>query len=121
MPYHMKHQSPVHGLCIVFSLKTVYPCDCLHEGDIKDGRCSLPSSVAPRGSLGVVKRTGSCMDGMAVSVVAHAILCDEPHATRVMRTPSSPCTRAGFLLTVVVPSPCCPWSLSPQANTYDKK
>ena len=54
---------------------------------------------------------------MAVSVVAHAMLCDEPQATRVMRTPSSPCTRAGFLLTVVVPSPCWPWSLSPHANT----
>lgn len=67
---------------------------------------SLPSSVAPSGSLEAENRTGSCVVGVDKSVVAQAMLCDEPQATLVILYPSMQCTRAGFLLTVVVPLPC---------------
>lgn len=50
-----------------------------------------------------------------MSTVVQATLCEDPQATRVIFWPSRPCTRVGFLFTVVVPLPCWPWSLSPQA------
>lgn len=86
-------------------------------GQMQEYIIILPNTVAPSGSRDVEKRTGSCVVGVDRSVVAQAILCDDPHATRVILYPSRPCTRAGFLLTVVVPLPCWPWSLSPHAYT----
>lgn len=52
------------------------------------------------------------------STVVQATLWEEPQATRVIFCPSRPWTSVGFLLTVVVPFPCWPWSLSPHAYTY---
>ena len=66
-------------------------------------RVGLPSSVAPSGSLGVVNSTGSCIQGTAASVVDQAMLWDDPQATLLIRTPSKPATRVGFLSTVTVP------------------
>ena len=62
--------------------------------------------VAPSGSLDVEKSTGSCVMVVDRSVVAQAILCEEPQATFVILYPSRPCTKAGFLFTVVVLFPC---------------
>lgn len=81
----------------------------------------LPNDSVPRESRGTVNRTGSCLLGFWTSTVVHAILWEEPQATRVIFTSSNPWTKAGFLLTVVVPLPCWPWSLSPQAYTWNAK
>ena len=62
-------------------------------------------------------RTGSCALVVWLSCVVQHILWDDPHATLETLTPSSPWTRAGLRFTVVPAFPCCPWSLSPQANT----
>ena len=45
---------------------------------------SLPRLVAPSGSLDVENRTGSWVVGVDMSVVAQAILWEEPHATLVI-------------------------------------
>jgi hypothetical protein len=78
----------------------------------------LPSVDAPSGSFDETKRTGSCMLGSCVLKVVHAMEWEDPHATRFTCTSSRPCTGAGLRLTMVVPLPCCPWSLSPHAYTY---
>ncbi|KAG7276316.1 hypothetical protein CRUP_015639 [Coryphaenoides rupestris] len=70
-----------------------------------------------RESLAVWKRTGSWTEGVVTSTVVQATLWEEPQATRVIFWPSRPCTRVGLRFTVVVPLPCCPWSLSPHAYT----
>lgn len=44
----------------------------------------LPISVAPNGSLEAENRTGSCVVGVDRSVVAQAMLWDDPHATLVI-------------------------------------
>lgn len=80
----------------------------------------LPKERVPRGSLGTGNKTGSRLLGLWTSTVVHAILWEEPQATRVIFTSSRPWTKAGFLLTVVVPLPCWPWSLSPHAYTWNK-
>jgi len=78
----------------------------------------LPSVDAPSGSFDETKRTGSCMLGSCVLKVVHAMEWEDPHATRFTCTSSKPCTGAGLRFTMVVPLPCCPWSLSPHAYTY---
>ena len=69
---------------------------------------NLPTELAPSWSLETEKRTGSCVAGVAMLVVDHATLWDDPHATRVIRIPSRPCTSAGLWFTVVVPFACWP-------------
>ena len=54
----------------------------------------------------VVNMTGSVTAGKGGSGTVHAMLCDDPHATRATLTPSNPQTRAGLRLTRVVPFPC---------------
>lgn len=94
---------------------TAPPC-----GEAACKQQGLPRYDAPRESLAVWKRTGSWTEGVVTSTVVQATLWDEPHATRVIFCPSRPWTRVGFLLTVVVPFPCCPWSLSPHAYTWQR-
>ena len=74
--------------------------------------------VEPSGSRAAEKGTGSCDVGAVVSMVHQAMLCEEPHAARLILYSSKPVTSAGLRLTDVDVFPCCPWSLSPQAYTY---
>jgi len=78
----------------------------------------LLSVDAPSGSFDETKRTGSCMLGSCVLKVVHAMEWEDPQATRFTCTSSKPCTGAGLRFTMVVPLPCCPWSLSPHAYTW---
>jgi hypothetical protein len=81
----------------------------------------LPSVDAPSGSFEETKSTGSCMLGSCMLNVVQAMEWEDPQATRFTCTSSKPCTGAGLRFTMVVPLPCCPWSLSPHANTYVMK
>ena len=98
----------VVGSCVVDSCVWIRMCLCGIPvlGGESCARGHLPMREAPRGSRAVEKRTGSCVVGVDMSVVHHAMLCDEPHATFVILYVSSPCTSAGLRLTVVVPLPC---------------
>ena len=81
----------------------------------------IPSRVICKNyvpTLGLLNRTGSWALLVWLSWVVQQMEWEEPQATRLTLTPSSPCTRAGFRLTLVPPLPCWPWSLSPQANTW---
>lgn len=86
--------------------------------DLDRRHMPLPSVDAPRGSFEETKSTGSCMLGSCMLNVVQAMEWDDPHATRFTCTSSKPCTGAGLRFTMVVPLPCCPWSLSPHAYTY---
>lgn len=74
-----------------------------------------PKIDDPSGSLATGNITGSTFETVCVSWSVQAMEWELPQATRFMWTSSSPWTKAGFRLTRVVPLPCWPWSLSPQA------
>lgn len=95
---------------------------------LRDGRClecpfsladedswRLPRQFEPSASSVTGKGTGSWLIGIWVPTSDHAMLWDEPQATRVTLISSRPMARCGRRLTEVVPLPCCPWSLSPHA------